>query len=402
MDFIKDTPSSSGVKSKLGPWTLLLFAATCGASVANVYYAQPLLGSMASDFGLETADIGLVMTLTQIGYAAGLLLIVPLADIANRRRLVITQTMLLSAAAAAVGLAPSTFMLLVAMIALGLLSVVVQVVVALTVSLTGPEERGRAVGLVTSGVVIGILAARLWAGLLADLGGWRTVYLASAMLMLIMSMLLAKTLPREKPPGSKEGYGAILRSVPQLFLRDPLLRARAVLAFLIFASFSTLWTAMALPLSIWPFLMSHTAIGLFGLAGVAGALAASGAGRLADRGLAQPATGASLALLAISWAAILCLPASLPVFLLGVVALDFAVQAVHVTNQTLIFAARPEARSRLVGGYMVFYSAGSALGAITSTMIYAHTGWPGVCALGCSFSVMALVFWWITRPMPRA
>ncbi|MET3854600.1 MFS transporter [Rhizobium sp. OAE497] len=402
MDFLKDTPSSAGVKSKLGSWTLLLFAVTCGASVANVYYAQPLLGSIASDFGLETADIGIVVTLTQIGYAAGLLLIVPLADIANRRRLVITQTMLLSAAAAAVGLAPSTFMLLVAMIALGLLSVVVQVVVALTASLTGPEERGRAVGLVTSGVVIGILAARLWAGLLADLGGWRTVYLASAMLMLIIGALLAKTLPHEMPSGSKEGYGAILRSVPQLFLRDPLLRARAVLAFLIFASFSTLWTAMVLPLSASPYLMSHTAIGLFGLAGVAGALAASGAGRLADRGLAQPATGASLALLAISWAAILCLPASLPVFLLGVVALDFAVQAVHVTNQTLIFAARPEARSRLVGGYMVFYSADSALGAITSTMIYAHAGWPGVCALGCSFSVIALVFWWITRPMPRA
>ncbi|QRM42072.1 MFS transporter [Rhizobium sp. BG4] len=402
MDFLKVTPSSSGVKSNLGPWTLFLFAATCGASVANVYYAQPLLGSMAADFGLDTADIGIVVTLTQIGYAAGLLLIVPLADIANRRRLVITQTMLLSAAAAAVGLAPSTFMLLVAMIALGLLSVVVQVVVALTASLTGPEERGRAVGLVTSGVVIGILAARLWAGLLADLGGWRTVYLASGMLMLIMSMLLAKTLPREKPSGSKEGYVAILRSVPLLFLRYPLLRARAVLAFLIFASFSTLWTAMVLPLSASPYLMSHTAIGLFGLAGVAGALAASGAGRLADRGLAQPVTGASLALLAISWAAILCLPASLPVFLLGVVALDFAVQAVHVTNQTLILAARPEARSRLVGGYMVFYSAGSALGAITSTMIYAYAGWPGVCALGCSFSVMALVFWWITRPMPRA
>ena len=171
MDFIKDT--SAGMKSNRSPWMLLLFAVTCGASVANVYYAQPLLGSMASDFGLETADIGLVVTLTQLGYGAGLLLIVPLADIADRRRLVIAQTMLLSAAAAAVGLAPSALMLFAAMIALGLLSVVVQVVVALTASLTGPQERGRAVGLVTSGVVIGILAARLWAGLLADLGGDR-------------------------------------------------------------------------------------------------------------------------------------------------------------------------------------------------------------------------------------
>lgn len=403
MDFIKDTPSSSGVKSQLGPWTLLLFAATCGASVANVYYAQPLLGAMAADFGVKTADIGIVVMLTQIGYAAGLLLIVPLADIANRRWLVIGQTMLLAAAAAAVGLAPSAGLLFASMIALGLLSVVVQVVVALAASLTGPEERGRAVGLVTSGVVIGILAARLWAGLLADLGGWRTVYLASAILMLVMGLLLACALPRQMPLSSKESYGAIIRSVPQLFLRDPLLRARAVLAFLIFASFSTLWTAMVLPLSTSPYFMSHTAIGLFGLAGIAGALAASGAGRLADRGLAQPVTGASLALLAISWMAILRLPASLPVFLLGVVALDFAVQAVHVTNQTLIFAARPEARSRLLGGYMVFYSAGSALGAITSTTIYAHAGWPGVCALGCAFSLLALIAWWFTRPaVPKA
>jgi predicted MFS family arabinose efflux permease len=397
MDFMKRARPSSGVKSNLGPWTLLLFAATCGASVANVYYAQPLLGSMAQDFGLDIADIGIIVTLTQIGYAVGLLLIVPLADIADRRRLVIGQMMLLAAAAAAVGLAPSAEMLFAAMIALGLLSVVVQVVVALTASLTGPEERGRAVGLVTSGVVIGILAARLWAGLLADLGGWRTVYLASAALMLIMGLLLVRALPREMPPVSKEGYFAILQSIPRLFLHDPLLRARAVLAFLIFASFSTLWTAMVLPLSAPPYLMSHTAIGLFGLAGVAGALAASGAGRLADRGLAQTVTGASLGLLAISWAAILCLPASLPIFLLGVVALDFAVQAVHVTNQTLIFAARPEARSRLVGGYMVFYSAGSALGAIASTTIYAYAGWPGVCALGLTFSLLALAFWWMTR-----
>jgi len=204
-------------------------------------------------------------------------------------------------------------------------------------------------------------------------------------------------------PGSKDGYFAILQSIPRLFLHNPLLRARAVLAFLIFASFSTLWTAMVLPLSAPPYLMSHTAIGLVGLAGVAGALAASGAGRLADRGLAQTVTGASLGLLATSWAAILCLPVSLPIFLLGVVALDFAVQAVHVTNQTLIFAARPEARSRLVGGYMVFYSAGSALGAIASTTIYAYAGWPGVSALGLTFSLLALAFWRMTRAtVPKA
>lgn len=403
MDMMKGTRPLSGQRANLGPWMLLLFAVTAGASVANVYYAQPLLGAMAADMGLQTADIGIVVTLAQIGYAAGLLLIVPLADIVNRRRLVIGQTMLLALAAAAVAIAPGAGMLFAAVMALGLLSVVVQVIMALTAVLAEPEERGRAVGLVTSGVVIGILAARFWAGLLADLGGWRTVYLASAILMATMSLLLARVLPRQMPEGSKESYGAILRSIPRLFLGDRLMRARAVLAFLIFASFSTLWTAMVLPLSDPPYSMSHTAIGLFGLASVAGALAASGAGRLADRGLAQPVTGFSLAVLAISWAAIACLPVTLPLFLFGVVALDFAVQAVHVTNQSLIFAARPEARSRLVGGYMIFYSAGSALGAICSTLIYGKAGWLGVSALGCSFSIVALIVWWFTRPAaPKA
>ncbi len=173
------------------------------------------------------------------------------------------------------------------MIAVGLLAVVVQVLVAFTATLAAPTERGHAVGLVTSGVVIGILAARFVAGLLADLGGWRSVYLTSALLMLGMAVLLFRILPRHAPKTTPESYGALLRSMPALFLQEPILRVRAVLALLIFATFSTLWTAMVLPLSAPPLSLSHTQIGLFGLAGLSGALAASGAGRLADRGLGQ-------------------------------------------------------------------------------------------------------------------
>jgi predicted MFS family arabinose efflux permease len=374
-------------------WMLVIFAITCASSVANIYYAQPLLDTIATSFGIDAARIGLVVTLTQIGYATGLLFIVPLGDLVNRRKLIVAKALLSAGALAGVGSAPAAPFLFAGMVLVGLLAVVVQVLVALTATLARPEERGRAVGLVTSGVVIGILAARFVAGALADAGGWRAVYFSSAGLMLLMGLLLASVLPRNIPVASTERYSVVLRSIPALFLREPVLRLRAGLAFLIFASFSTLWTAMVLPLSAAPFSLSHTTIGLFGLAGLAGALAASRAGRMADRGLAERTTGVSLALLVLSWGAIGFLPHALAVFTIGVVLLDFAVQAVHVTNQSLIFAARPDAHSRLVGGYMVFYSAGSALGAIASTASYARYGWTGVCLTGAAFSLAALLLW---------
>jgi predicted MFS family arabinose efflux permease len=288
------------------------------------------------------------------------------------------------------------------MIALGLLAVVVQVLVAFTATLAAPAERGRAVGFVTSGVVIGILASRFVSGLMADFGGWRSVYAASALLMLLMSVLLAGILPRHATKPPSESYVAVLRSLWSLFLHEPVLRVHAVLALLIFASFSTLWTAMVLPLSAAPFFLSHTQIGLFGLAGLAGALAASWAGRLADRGLAHWTIGIAFILLTCSWLPIARLNDSLAALAVGVVLLDLSVQAVHVTNQTLIFAARPEARSRLVGGYMVFYSIGSGIGAISSTSIYAVFGWSGVAVLGATFSALGLLFWSLTRRAGRA
>ncbi|WP_198683289.1 MFS transporter [Peristeroidobacter agariperforans] len=366
-------------------------------SVANIYYAQPLLDSISAAFAISPASIGLVVTLTQVGYALGLLFIVPLGDLVDRRKLAVGQTFLSAIALVVVGTAHRASVLFGAMIVVGLLAVVVQVLVVSTATLATPSKRGRAVGFVTSGVVIGILSARFVSGVIADLGGWRTVYLTSAVLMLVMSASLAWLLPRNATMPTSESYGTVLRSIPTLFLRDPVLRVRAVLALLVFASFSTLWTAMVLPLSAAPVFLSHTEIGLFGLAGLAGALAASGAGRLADRGLGQWTTGIALVLLTCSWLPIALLHSSLIALAIGVVLLDLSVQAVHVTNQSLIFAAHPEARSRLVGGYMVFYSIGSGIGAISATTIYAFLGWLGVAILGAAFSAAGLVFWWLTR-----
>jgi predicted MFS family arabinose efflux permease len=376
---------------------LLVFAVTCGMSVANIYYAQPLLDSIAAAFAISPASIGLVITLTQAGYALGLLLIVPLGDLVDRRKLIVAQTFLSAVALIVVGTAHRAGVLFGAMIVVGLLAVVVQVLVAFTATLATPSKRGHAVGLVTSGIVIGILSARFISGVIADLGGWRSVYLLSAVLMFVMSASLAWLLPRNATTPTSESYGSILRSIPALFLRDPLLRVRSVLALLVFASFSTLWTALVLPLSAAPLFLSHTQIGLFGLAGLAGALAASGAGRLADRGLGQWTTGIALALLTLSWLPIALLHSSLVVLAIGIILLDLSVQAVHVTNQSLIFAAHPDARSRLVGGYMVFYSIGSGIGAISVTTIYAVLGWPGVAMLGAAFSAAGLAFWWLTR-----
>lgn len=377
----------------LSGFTTLIFAVAAALSVANIYFAQPLLESMARDFGISPAVIGLVVTLTQLGYGLGLIFIVPLGDLIDRRRLIVAQGILSVIALVAVATARTEAILFASMSAIGLLAVVVQVLVAFAATLATPGERGKVVGMVTSGVVIGILAARFVAGLLADLGGWRLVYLTSAALTLATVALLARVLPRHTVPESSDSYVAALRSVPSLFLRDPVLLVRGMLALLIFAAFSTFWTALVLPLSAAPFAFSHTQIGLLGLVGVAGAVAAMGAGRLADRGLGQYTSGVALGLLLASWALIALLPWSIPALVAGVVLLDLAVQAVHVTNQSIIFALYPDARSRLVGGYMVFYSVGSALGAITSTIVYAQAGWFGVSALGAAYSTIALLVW---------
>lgn len=373
--------------------TTLIFASAAGISVANVYFAQPLLDAIARDFGISPAAIGLVVTLTQVGYALGLIFIVPLGDMLDSRRLVIGQGFLSVVALVAVATAKTDWVLFTGLAAMGLLAVVVQVLVAFAATLAAPAERGRAVGTVTSGVVIGILAARFVAGLLADVGGWRLVYLTSAVLMAAMVGLLTRVLPRNPLPGSTDSYAETLCSIPSLFFRDRVLLVRGLLALLIFATFSTFWTSLVLPLSTAPFNYSHTQIGLFGLVGLAGVAAATGAGRLADRGLGQWTTALSLTLLLLSWGLIAFLPSSIPLLLIGVVLLDLAVQAVHVTNQSIIVARHPTARSRLVGGYMVFYSIGSAVGASAATMVYAHAGWHGVSMLGAAFSATAMLIW---------
>ncbi|KIF61961.1 MFS transporter [Pseudomonas fluorescens] len=375
---------------------VLLFAIACGLAVGNVYYAQPLLDAMADAFGLSPGSIGIVMTLTQVGYGFGLLLLVPLGDLLNRRRLIVMQTLLSAAALLMIALASNSAWLLIGVTLTGLLAVVTQVLVAYAATLAVPAQRGKVVGVITSGIVVGILLARTVAGGMADLAGWRSIYLLSAGLTLVMAALLFRVLPKDEDARPTTRYVALIASVFSLFREEPVLRQRAILALLTFASAMVLWTPMVLPLAAPPLSLSHSEIGLFGLAGAAGALAAARAGHLADRGLGQWVSGLSLLLMLGSWLPIALTQSSLWALLLGVITLDLGLQAVHVTSQSMIYNVRPEAQSRLTAGYMLFYSIGSALGSIASTAMYAWAGWPGVCWLGAAINMVALLYWWRT------
>lgn len=388
-----DSFPTSSMSQKLA----LLFAIACGLAVANIYYAQPLLDAISNEFDITPSSVGIVITITQVCYALGLLLLVPLGDLLHRRWLIAGQMLVSVLALIVVGTATNSMVLFIGIAAVGLLAVVTQTLVAFASTLAAPAERGRVVGVVTSGIVIGILLARTFAGVLTDLAGWRSVYLVSAVLTLIMACVLFRVLPHDEHKRESLSYLQLLRSMLTLFAQERILRIRAVLALMIFTAFSILWTSLVLPLSAPPLSLSHTAIGAFGLAGVTGALAAARAGRLADRGLGQRTTGVALILLLISWLPISYTQHSLLALIVGIVLLDLAVQAVHVTNQSMILTLRPEARSRLTAGYMIFYSIGSATGSIASTSIYDYFGWNGVCVLGAFVSASALLFWLLTR-----
>lgn len=377
-----------------------LFAIASGLSVANVYYAPPLLDALARDFAIGDAAIGGVIAATQIGCALALLLLVPLGDRVNRRRLMATQVILLIAALAAVSMASTAVMLLGCMLAVGLLgTAMTQGLIAYAASAAAPHEQGRVVGAAQSGVFIGLLLARVFSGSISDLFGWRGVYILAAVLMLGIALPLWRRLPLLAAAPNPLSYPRLLISMLALLRQEKVLQVRGVLALLMFAAFNIFWSALVLPLSSPPFGFSHTEIGALGLVGVIGALAAGRAGKWADRGYGQRTSAAALVMLLIAWWPLSLMAWSPAALLVGIVLLDLGGQALHVTNQSMIFRTRPEAHSRLVGLYMLFYALGSGLGAVSTTAVYARGGWQGVCLLGASVSLLALLFWLITRGM---
>lgn len=394
------SPSPEGPPTVMPRSLVLLFAIASGLSVANVYYAQPLLDALARDFAIGHAAIGGAIAATQLGCALALLLLVPLGDRLNRRRLMATQVILLIAALFAVSLVTSTVMLLASMLAVGLLgTAMTQGLIAYAASAAAPSEQGRVVGAAQSGVFIGLLLARVFSGSISDLFGWRGVYIFAALLMLGIALPLWRRLPVLAVASRPLSYPQLLISMLALLRQEKNLQVRGMLALLMFAAFNIFWSALVLPLSAPPFSFSHTEIGALGLVGAIGALAAGRAGQWADRGYAQRTSAAALVILLMAWWPLSLMAWSPAALLIGIVMLDLGGQALHVTNQSMIFRRRPEAHSRLVGLYMLFYALGSALGAISTTAVYASAGWQGVCLLGASVSLLALLFWLITRGM---
>ena len=378
--------------------SILVLAACAAFSVANVYYAQPLLDALSLEFGIAQAAAGSLVTATQVGSMLALLLVLPLGDLISRKRLMGGELGLLFVALLAVSWTSSTLVLMLGMVALGLLgTAATQGAIAYAATLAVPADRGRVVGLVQSGVLVGVLGSRSLAGLVADLAGWRAVFLVSAALAGVTLLLIVWQLPKAPVAGVSLSYGRLLLTMFTLLRSERVLQVRGVLGFLVFAAFGAFWSAIVLPLRVAPHHLSHSAVGALGLVGMAGALAAARAGRWADAGRGEQTTALGLALLAASWACIAQLPHSMAALLLGIVLLDLGGQAVHVTNQSMIFKGRTELHSRLVGCYMLFYASGLGAGAISATAIYATHGWTGVCWFGFSVSTLALAFWATTR-----
>ncbi|MBD0711500.1 MULTISPECIES: MFS transporter [unclassified Streptomyces] len=374
-------------------WRRLLLAIICGVAVASVYAAQPVLAPMGESLGVSAGQLGWIVSVGQFGYLAGLVLLVPLGDVvANRSRLIAVHLTITAAGLILTATASAAWMAFAGLALAGMFAVVVQTTVAYAASASPPEERGRNIGVVTSGVVVGILGARVVTGLLADHWGWRSIYVVLGVLALGLAALVLRALPPEGAARRPTGYRQAVAALGGLF-GQRLFLTRGFIAFFLFASFGTLWSGLSLPLADAPWHLSESQIGMFGVAGLAGALGAARAGRWADAGRAIPMAGLALVLLIVSWTATAQLTWSLWLLVIGVIVLDFAVQVVHVSNQHMLTTAHPDRTSGVIGGYMVFYSLGSALGAAATTSVFTSHGWVGSSLLGAGFAACALIVW---------
>lgn len=385
-------PMTAPGTTSLSRRLVLVMACATGLAVANNYYAQPLLATIAEDLHVSSSTAGLLVTVAQLGYAAGLVLLVPLGDLVERRRLVTSLLGVAVVALLGMAAAPDLPLLAAAALFVGLTTVVAQILVPFAATLAGEHERGRVVGTVMSGLLLGILLARTVAGVIADAFGWRAVYLTAAGLMVALAVVLWRELPTSQ--GSHESsYGQLLRSVWELLRRERVLRFRAFYGACSFGSFSVFWTSAAFLLDGPPYHYSDRVIGLFGLVGAAGALAASAAGRLADRGWARVQTAGFLACALVSWLPIALGAHHLAPLVVGVLLMDLGVQGLHITNQSQIYALQADARARLTTAYMTSYFLGGALGSLVGASLFDAFGWTGTCVAGAGFVAVALAAW---------
>lgn len=380
---------------------LLLMALASGLCAGGNYFNQPLLHSIALSLNVSETTAALTVTMAQVSYAIGLVLLVPLGDKLERRGLAVTLMLLAATGQFISGFAFNITMLSTGIIMAGLFSVAAQIMVPMAATLSDPARSGRAVGLVMSGLLIGILTARSVAGLLSELGGWTTVYRVAGVIMLLVALALWYLLPPSRNP-AQVSYVQVLRSMTALIARYPRLRSRSLMGALTFASVSVLFSTMALLLSGPNHGLSDASIGLVGLVGIAGALMASVAGRLADKGLGHATSLGCLFLLLLAWACFWFGSTSLMWFLAGMLIIDLALQGLHITNQNVVLQLEPQARSRLNAVYMTSYFIGAASGSALGSLAWRVGGWHAICVVGVLLTLLAGTVFLYDRKLARA
>jgi predicted MFS family arabinose efflux permease len=387
-------------ETPINRWKMLLFAITAGVMVANLYYIQPLLATVAADFGQRVTDAGYLVTFTQAGYGIGVLLIVPIGDVLDRRWLL--TIMLAANVVALVGAAfsPSFAVFSAISLVIGITSCAVMLVVPYVATLSPAKTRGRAIGQVMTGLLLGILLARTVSGFVAELAGWRAVYIAAAVTVAVLLVAL-RIVIGEDPARGKLHYGQLLGSLLGLVREQPVLAYRALYGGLGIGSFSVLWTGLTFLLSAPPFNYSEAVIGLFGLVGALGAVSANTAGRMADRGHASLATTVLAAALIASWMLLDSNPHSLWAIIPGIFLVDVAAQGLQVTHQSVIYALAPEARARITAIFITSCFIGASLGSALASAFYASHGWRGLCIVGGIFPAILLIVHLTCRPKPR-
>ncbi|MBU9325086.1 MFS transporter [Burkholderia gladioli] len=381
-------PSPSAAHRHYSRGLLLLLATIAGVSVANIYYNQPLLGALRLSFPDGAAWIGVVPTATQLGYAAGMLLLAPLGDRFDRRKLILLQIAGLSVALLVAAAAPALPVLAAASLAIGVLATIAQQAVPFAAEIAPPAERGAAVGTVMSGLLLGILLARTAAGFIAEYLGWRAVFCASVAALLALAVVIMLRLPRSTPTSTLR-YPQLLASLWHLAVELRELRYAAATGAAMFAAFSAFWPALTLLLAGAPFHYGPQAAGLFGAVGAAGALAAPYAGKSADKRGPHAVIALGIWLVAISFAIFAVSARSLAGLVIGVIVLDVGVQAAQISNQSRIYALKPEARSRVNTVYMVCYFIGGAIGSSAGVEAWHAGGWLGVSVVGLLFACLA-------------
>ncbi|OCG09168.1 transporter [Gilliamella sp. wkB178] len=376
----------------LSAWLVFLMAFAIGVTIASNYYAQPLLHSITADLHIAIEHAGSIIMAAQFSYAVGLLFITPLGDKVERKQLILILMILTTCGLIVSALSQNLWMLIIGTAITGLFSAVAQVLIPFAATLAKPEHRGKIVGTLMSGMLLGILLGRSFAGAISSIADWHDVYWIATVIMIIVTLLLGLSLPSYRNK-TNINYWQLMFSIGSLYRQERTLRIRSVLAVISFAIFSLLWTPLAFLLSDPPYHYSDFIIGLFGFAGAAGALGSPIVGKLSDKGKGFIATSIGLALLLLSWLPLSLAHYSIIALILGVILLDFAVQVTHVSNMNAIYQIRPEARSRMNTGYMVSYFIGGMLGSVTSTYLYSHYGWFAIIVTGIILALIGLITW---------